>query len=492
MKREYYNIVFITAACLLTSLYYHPFNVLFTDTEVFRYMGLAISKGLVPYRDFFDHKPPLIYFLNYAGLLLGGAWGAWAINTSLALLATWSFYRRCRQYHLPYPWLLPVLFNLMLRDGIISRSLNGTREFTTLFFLLFFCILMGKSRYKDLWLGLLTGLVFFTQQEQVLSLIPFLIYSLSNRIAVPALIRVLFMAAGFSTVLLPLLLYLGANSALSYFWQDAFLFNFSWYTTEKKTFLQHFSTVRQVLSVGNYEIPLSIAVILGILSLLFKHERKGLVVAAMTAAVLTLAPEFMGGRYQGSGEPTDFPYYFLPMAAAISILLFVSWAFTEDNLLTNRKQRLFFAILLCSNLVFTLVQHATHMTPWDKISIVASPEASYLRQHRPGDYQFYVIMDNDYIYIYNELGILAPSRWIYHHFWWWYERWDADQAILHSIGADLLRHKTTYILFDPERLGRFRDPASANWMMSFLNAHYERVALPGKPSSILWKLKPTP
>jgi hypothetical protein len=118
-----------------------------------------------------------------------------------------------------------------------------------------------------------------------------------------------------------------------------------------------------------------------------------------------------------------------------------------------------------------------------------TPEANYLRQHRPGDYQLYVLMDNEYSYVYNEFEILAPSRWIYQHFWTWYERWDPDQAILRSIGADLLRHHTTYIIFDPERLSWFRNRASAVWLSAFLNTYYERIPIPEKPNSTLWKWK---
>jgi len=490
MNRGNYSLIFVMGACLVLSiLYCPPYNVLINDMEVFRYMGLAISKGSVPYRDFFDHKPPLIYFLNYAGWLADGAWGLWVINTSLALFATWLFFQRCRSFKLPYPWLLPLLFNLMLRDNLISGGSNGTREFTALFFLLFFCLLVGKSRYRDLWLGLLSGLIFFTQQEQVLSLIPFLIYTVLDKEVAPVFMRVLRMGAGFLIVLLPILLYFAIHHSLVWFWQDAFLFNFSWYTSEKKSLINHFSTVKRVLDQGNYEIPFMIAVILGILALFSGHRKKGLVVAALVAVALTAAPEFMGGHYNGSNEPIDFFYYFLPMSTALCILLFVSWGFAEDNFLNNRRQRAFYAVLLCSSLVFTLLQHVTRLTRWDKVPIVASPEANYLRQNHPGDYQLYVIMDNDYIYIYNELRILAPSRWLYHHFWSWYDRWDNDQAILHSIGADLLLHRTSYIIFDKKRLDWFRDPASAGWLMSFMNTYYEQVALPGKQGSILWKWK---
>jgi hypothetical protein len=493
MNRQYYSPIFVTGACLLLSLLYcPPYSALSNDVEVFRYMGLAISKGLIPYRDIFDHKPPLIYFFNYIGLLSGGAWGFWAINTGLALLVTWRFLLLCRMYRLPYPWILPILFNLMLRDNLIDIGNNGTRQFTSLFFMLFFCILIGKGRYRDYWLGLLSGLVFFTQQEQILPLIPFLIYNLLNREAVSPGLKMVRMAAGFLTVLLPILLYFAWFHSLTWFWQEAFVFNFSWYITEKKTFINHFSTVKRVLDSGNYEMPFMIAVTLGILSLFFRHKKKGLIIAALAAVALTSAPEFMGGRYNGSTVPLDFFYYFLPMSAAVCILLFVIWAFTENDLLNSKERRLAFTILLCTSLVFTMLQHATHLTRRNNDRVIASPESNYLRQHRPGDYQLYALIEGDYAYLYNELGILAPSRWIYQHFWCWYDRWDPDQAVLHSIGADLLRHHTTYILFNVQSLSSFRNPASAAWLLSFLNTYYERVALPGKPDSILWKLKGTP
>ncbi len=83
------------ASLLLSLAYCPPYMALTDDTEIFKYCGMAISKGMVPYRDFFDHKPPMIFFINYAGLLIGRGsdWGLWTINTLLALGATWCFFQ---------------------------------------------------------------------------------------------------------------------------------------------------------------------------------------------------------------------------------------------------------------------------------------------------------------------------------------------------------------------------------------------------------------
>ena len=53
------------------------------DAGVFLYTAQRILDGGLPYRDVWDHKPPLIYLLDALGLLLGGgsALGVWALQT---------------------------------------------------------------------------------------------------------------------------------------------------------------------------------------------------------------------------------------------------------------------------------------------------------------------------------------------------------------------------------------------------------------------------
>ena len=69
-----YNIFFLTNIKAFLSLFiicmvFAIFNSPYThfphfDVEVFRYVGMCITKGYVPYKDAFDHKPPLIYFIK--------------------------------------------------------------------------------------------------------------------------------------------------------------------------------------------------------------------------------------------------------------------------------------------------------------------------------------------------------------------------------------------------------------------------------------------
>jgi len=40
------------------------------DSSVFAYIGWAMHRGLMPYRDIWDHKGPLLYYLQFAGTSL--------------------------------------------------------------------------------------------------------------------------------------------------------------------------------------------------------------------------------------------------------------------------------------------------------------------------------------------------------------------------------------------------------------------------------------
>ena len=40
------------------------------DSSVFIYVGNILKRGLMPYKDTFDHKGPLLYLLEYAGLFI--------------------------------------------------------------------------------------------------------------------------------------------------------------------------------------------------------------------------------------------------------------------------------------------------------------------------------------------------------------------------------------------------------------------------------------
>lgn len=490
MTKYYYGLLFSLLACLLLSLLFcPPFDLGISDKAFFTYTGWAVAHGQVPYRDFFDHKPPLIYLVNYLGIGLGGIWGLWFLDTVCALVTTAAFYNCCNRYRLIFPWLLPLLFNLMLRDQLISEGINMTREYTCYCYILFFCVLMGRSRYRSFLLGLWCGLAFFMQQEEVLPMIPFLGYALLTRDPLTPARRLLLMATGFVTVALPIVLYFAAERSLGDFWRQAFLFNLDVYTAQKKPLGDHFRTIKRVLDSGNYELPFMISLCLGVAALIWANRKRGLILAAFAGLLVCFISEFMGGRYRGQDLPADYPYYFLPLSAGVSILLFTVFAFAEAVVPDNRAVRLPYTLLLCASLGYTALQHATHLRRRDRDPVIASAEMNYLRQHPPENDQLYVFQNDDYISAYYAFRILSPSKWVYQHFWTWYDDWDPGGSLLRSIAQDLLTHHTRYVIMDPSDKTIIRNAANYAWWMTFMNQHYQQVPLPGRSVSLLWQRK---
>jgi len=471
------TLLLCVASIGLSLLYCPPVDIFYDDIEIFRYVGRLVSTGGVPYRDVFDHKPPLIFFLNALG-----TWGLWAFNTILVLFTSLLFLRLGRRAGLPWPWIPPLLFNLLIRNYMICFGVNMTRGYTAIFLLLFFCLLLDSDRrYKYYWLGLLTAATFFMQQDGIIVLIPFGLYAL---LSTRRLTEIGLALAGILTITAPLLIYFAAHKALAPLWQDAFQFNFHWYIT-KPTLGEHFRAIKQSLQNADLLMAFILALVIGVFAALGRHKKKGLLAAALATVLLSFTAEFLSGMLQYGYA---FWYYLLPLSASLPILVFVARAYTDEDWLRERKQQLLYGTLLCLMPLYDAGQHATHLWPNHSYWVTSLPEYQYLRQHKPADRQLYCFGNNNWVRAYNEFEIFSPCHWIYQHFWRWYPGWDPGRQQLIQMETDLLQYHTQYIIYYP-RLNAFQDPAARAEWETFLNTHYQLTTVPGSTDPILWVRK---
>src|SRR6185369_6931738 len=65
------------------------------DSGVFLYVGWRFLSGDIPYRDVWDHKPPLIYFVDALGLSLtpDSLWGIWLLQFIFIFMTFFLIYR---------------------------------------------------------------------------------------------------------------------------------------------------------------------------------------------------------------------------------------------------------------------------------------------------------------------------------------------------------------------------------------------------------------
>ena len=50
------------------------------DSTVYRYLGMGLLRGRLPYVDLCDNKGPLLYLIEAVGALLGGRWGLFVLQ----------------------------------------------------------------------------------------------------------------------------------------------------------------------------------------------------------------------------------------------------------------------------------------------------------------------------------------------------------------------------------------------------------------------------
>lgn len=68
------------------------------DSAIFQTVGKAWAGGAVPYADLFDHKGPLIFFVNMLGYLIYGRAGILVFQTLSLAVTAWGLYRLGREY----------------------------------------------------------------------------------------------------------------------------------------------------------------------------------------------------------------------------------------------------------------------------------------------------------------------------------------------------------------------------------------------------------
>ncbi len=232
--REIIVCAFLAALALLPSsplLQRFPFR----DSGVFLYAGWQIREGEVPYTDVWDHKPPLIFFIDAAGLTLGNGsvWGVWAlewISLSAACLLAFRLLRKTFD-----TWASGVSLLLML--GVFSILVLGG-NFTTEFALplQFACFYLASGMREKradfgrmFLIGAFFACLFLLKQNLVgvpIVIAAFRLLSLwrrNQKASIPQEIGGL--AAGSALVILPVLGYFAVHGALAAFWDAAFRFN---------------------------------------------------------------------------------------------------------------------------------------------------------------------------------------------------------------------------------------------------------------------------
>jgi len=415
-----------------------PYSGIGFDREIFQYIGMIIDHNMVPYTDAFDHKPPVIYLLNYLGFICtpNSTWGIFIILNILGFIAAILVYKASflRTKNILLSICISLIFISLSNLYVFQEGGNLTRQVTAhlTIFIIYISFFYRTTFWSTLLSGFLLGLIFFTQQNEVLAPAVILVSSsLFNReFALLPLKKILihysFLLLGFiiTCLLFGLLLVFWNNFAD--FIDQAYLFNFKSYI-KNESYIRKLQNVCQQFFIGysNVKILLLIWVILLINIIRAKKINPSLIILLL-AFVVQLFSIALSGKIYG--------HYFLTLIPFLCFILLFSFKQLGSIYIYGISVAL--ALLLFVQLRRSL-QAVENDNPIVK---EISREVSNVK-NKAG--QFYSFTAH-YLRINYELNITSPSKWVYLKYA--NSPYFPAGKMINELLADLKKNKTTYIL----------------------------------------------
>lgn len=332
-----FSIAFVVGLLLLsdsTSPLY-PYS-LGADSSIFSLLGKGMTEGRELYTGLFDHKGPVIFFVNAMGHLLGGRTGIFIMQCLSGILYisilyfTYKSIRSCESGKK----LLYVSFLFVAGLGYFFYTFEGgnlTEEYSLPFIalplLLFTRYLLGTEEKVDhpplysFLYGICFSILAFTRLNNaitigagVLFIIAYLLYHKRYR---NILVNFLYGFLGILLITLPIIIYFGVHSSLEEMIYATFLHNFQIF---EKT--GHSNIFANPLLYAKLFFPIVCCGVLLITHLC--KQRKitsldGLLITVLLANIIVL---LIANR---------FPHYFLIFAPVYCIFLFRYAYFTKRN-----------------------------------------------------------------------------------------------------------------------------------------------------------------
>ena len=209
-----------------------------TDSAVSRTVAYMMYRGYAPYKDTFDHKGPLIFIVNYIGdYVISDRFGLWLIEVVLLAVSALFMYLTSRLILNRSKSCIVALtsFSVLL---LFFYPGNFVEEFAVPFIAISNYIFIDYLVYsrlgakKIIICGFCLGAVLMLKPNMISLWIVFCIVILIRNIRMKTfkeLFRsILLFLTGVVLMVIPILLWLYHEHALSAFWNDYITFNFSY------------------------------------------------------------------------------------------------------------------------------------------------------------------------------------------------------------------------------------------------------------------------
>ena len=301
----------ITITIVSTCSPLYPFNP-WDDTNCFFTLGRGIIHGLVPYRDLYEQKGPLLYFIFALTALVTeksfiGAWIIECIAASVYAVFSWKIVKLFSEPPKYAIALMPLLLGVTYTIGMFNFGGNAEELCFPLMTVSFYfglkAIAKGDglpSKTEAFICGLLTGVMFWIKYTFIGFTAGFCIYiliiAIKNKDFKKLWSLVWRFLCGFVLVAVPILIYFAANGALNALWEAYFYNNIFLYHVDfgndgpaSIPVVRNFYNPISILIFLSSQFPsYGIMLLLTLMSLIFipkQYRKKSILLFALTFAI---------------------------------------------------------------------------------------------------------------------------------------------------------------------------------------------------------------
>lgn len=292
------------------------------DSSVFLYTGGRVLAGDIPYKDVWDHKGPLIYYIDALGLGVSGGsrWGVWLLELLFVVAAAWLAYRLMETAFGRLPAIGASGFFLLGLSAVLHGG-NMTEEYALPFqFAALWFFFQGRKSLKGhnfFLIGVFAALSFSLRPNIIAIPLAIGIYYLWRALRARergAWKRLGLMALGAAGVLAFAAAYFASQSALQDLWEAVIRYNLAYTATRSSRQLQAIATGLQLL-------PLLAALALaGWLTAISRLRRSKKKIGDMESLLLVLLIALPLEMILTSIASRDYQHYYMTWLPVLTLL----------------------------------------------------------------------------------------------------------------------------------------------------------------------------
>ena len=328
-----FGIVCTSASLVRASEFQNP------DCAAYRYMGMLIAKGGVPYRDAFDNKGPLMYFLNFLGYLINREFGVFFVEYAAVFAFYLVSYKLCRRFLNSKTSFLCVIlasapFSIFFMGNMTEEYAlvfieAGILIFTDYFFFdkkspagiiicgfCFGCVLMLRVNMSVLW---------------PVFCICVIVDSIKNEKKFPIRLSLEFLA-GMAAAVMPFIVWFVCTGAINDFWKDYIVANMI-YTGNRTSFSNVISSSVRIALTSCAEIYLLLLVFL-----IIKKEKSAYNITFSIYMILNILMVCMTG--------VMFPHYGMTIIPSLVYPVCIAVKYFGEKMIPEKKKYLMYICLM--------------------------------------------------------------------------------------------------------------------------------------------------